>query len=95
MKISIFKLRRRTMKDVYSTIAVGAVLVLFFSKNAYAYLDPGTGSMLLQGLIAAVAGGLVVMRAYWGKWRSLFTSSKNAAKKTNAEVAATEKNTSK
>lgn len=84
----------REMKDIYSTIAVGAALVLLFSNNAYAYLDPGTGSMLLQGLIAAVAGGALVIRVYWGKWKSLFTSSKNAARKPNAEVAAT-KNTSK
>ena len=82
------------MKNVYSTIAVGAALVLLFSKNAYAYLDPGTGSMLLLGLIAAVAGGALVMRAHWGKWKSLFTSSKNATKKPNTEVTATE-NTSK
>jgi len=80
----------RGMKHVYLTTAVGAALVLSISKNAYAYLDPGTGSMLLQGFIAAVAGGLLVMRAYWGKWKSLCTSSKKAAKKPNAEVAATE-----
>ena len=82
------------MKDVYATIAVGAALVFSFPNNAYAYLDPGTGSMLLQGCIAAVAGGLLIMRAYWSKWKSLCTSSKKAAKKPQAEVTATE-NTSK
>jgi hypothetical protein len=80
----------RDMKNVYPTTAIGAALVLFFATNAYAYLDPGTGSMLLQGLIAAVAGGALIMRAHWGKWKSLFTTSKKAAKKPNAEVAATE-----
>jgi hypothetical protein len=34
---------------------------------AHAYLDPGTGSILLQGLIAAIAGGLVAARLYWSK----------------------------
>ena len=34
---------------------------------AYAYLDPGTGSILLQGLIAGVAGGIVAARLYWSK----------------------------
>jgi hypothetical protein len=87
-------LGRRDMKAVYSTIAVGVTLVLFFSKNADAYLGPGTGSMLLQALMAAFAGGFVVMRAYWSERKRLFTSSKKAAKKPNAEVAATE-NTSK
>ena len=28
--------------------------LLFFSNNALAYLDPGTGSMILQSLLAAL-----------------------------------------
>ncbi|MGE0745618.1 MAG: hypothetical protein AB7K86_10235 [Rhodospirillales bacterium] len=34
---------------------------------AHAYLDPGTGSILLQGLVGAVAGALVAIRLYWGR----------------------------
>ena len=75
------------MKNVYSTTAACAAVVLSFSKNAYAYLDPGTGSMLLQGLIAAVAGGLMVIRAYWGRWKSLLPPRKNVAKKPDADGA--------
>lgn len=40
---------------------------------AHAYLDPGTGSILLQGLIAAVAGGLVAARLYWSKVKSILS----------------------
>jgi hypothetical protein len=32
-----------------------------------AYLDPGSGSFILQLLIAAILGGLIAVRAYWGK----------------------------
>lgn len=32
---------------------------------AHAYLDPGTGSMMLQLLLGGVAGALVVLRLYW------------------------------
>ncbi len=32
-----------------------------------AYVDPGAGSMLLQGLIAAIAAGFVVIKLYWRK----------------------------
>lgn len=32
-----------------------------------AYLDPGSGSFLLQLLIAAILGGLIAIRAYWGR----------------------------
>lgn len=42
---------------------------MFFTLQgpAYAYLDPGTGSMLLQILLGGVAGFMVVIRLYWHK----------------------------
>ena len=42
------------------------------TEHAFAYLDPGTGSILLQAIIGGVATGLFVMRGYWRKIRSLF-----------------------
>ncbi len=44
-----------------------AAIVIVATRPAYAYLDPGTGSILLQGLVAAVAGGIVAARLYWSK----------------------------
>lgn len=35
--------------------------------SPYAYLDPGSGSYLLQLLIASALGGLVVLRMYWSR----------------------------
>jgi hypothetical protein len=32
-----------------------------------AYLDPGSGSYLLQLLIAGAMGGLLMLRIYWSK----------------------------
>lgn len=37
------------------------------SDVVYAYLDPGTGSLLLQALIGGVAAGLFAFRQYWGR----------------------------
>lgn len=37
-----------------------------------AYLDPGSGSYLLQLLIASLMGGLLIARAYWGRIRGFF-----------------------
>jgi hypothetical protein len=37
-----------------------------------AYLDPGSGSFLLQLLIAALLGGLFLLKTYWGKVVSFF-----------------------
>ena len=45
---------------------------------AHAYLDPGTGSLLLQGLIATIAAGAATASIYWHKVRTFF-SGKNEA----------------
>lgn len=37
------------------------------STSILAYLDPGTGSMILQGILAALAMVAVVSRLYWQK----------------------------
>ena len=39
---------------------------------AYAYLDPGTGSLILQGLIAGVAVMSLTAKIYWYKFLSFF-----------------------
>ena len=41
------------------------VLLLFLERPASAYLDPGTGSMLLQALLGGVAAVGVIARLYW------------------------------
>ena len=43
-----------------------------YTSPAYAYLDPGTGSMLLQGLIAGLAVFISVLSIYWQKVKSFF-----------------------
>ena len=55
-------------------LQVSSILLcgLVFSQSAWAYLDPGTGSMMIQGIIAGVTGGIVVIRLYWAKLRSFF-----------------------
>jgi hypothetical protein len=39
---------------------------------AHAYLDPGSGSMIVQVLIGAVAGSLFLIKQYWFKIKSFF-----------------------
>jgi hypothetical protein len=40
-----------------------------------AYLDPGSGSFLIQLLIAGVVGAGFLIKAYWKKIKGLFTRS--------------------
>ena len=54
-----------------SVIAISVAFVMLSTGDAYAYLDPGTGSILLQALIATVASSLFVIKMYWYKFRSL------------------------
>ena len=40
-------------------------ILIFSSSPVYAYLDPGTGSILLQGAIAAIATLAYTAKLYW------------------------------
>ena len=65
-----------------STFLLSLAFVLYLSGTAYAYIDPGTASMILQGLVALVAGTLVTIRLYWRQIKSFFgkNTSENALK---------------
>ncbi len=49
-----------------------AVILLILSTNALAYLDPGTGSMMLQVILGGVAAVGVAIKLYWHKLRVVF-----------------------
>jgi hypothetical protein len=53
-------------------VAVLATPAMLWVEPAHAYLDPTTGSIILQGLIAGVAGITVVLRLYWGRFKTFF-----------------------
>ena len=51
-------------------------MLLISWAPAHAYLDPGTGSALIQGLIAAVAALGVTLKLYWHRIMGFFRSEK-------------------
>ncbi len=53
------------------------------SFKALAYLDPGSGSYLLQLLIGGLLGGLIVIKASWGKIKSYFQRSSSDEEEEN------------
>jgi hypothetical protein len=55
-------------------IAVIAWMAIF-PPSAFAYLDPGTGSLAVQSLIAAVAAAGFALRLYWRRIRGWFQRS--------------------
>jgi hypothetical protein len=46
--------------------------VLLVPTQAMAYLDPGSGSMLLQLLLGGVAGLAVVVKLFWHRLLAFF-----------------------
>lgn len=58
-----------TMESKYKAVVTLVALLGVFSLHgqAHAYLDPGTGSMILQALIAGVAFAAVTIKMYWYK----------------------------
>ena len=44
------------------------------TKDAHAYLDPGSGSYLLQLLIAGAVGGLFTVKTFWLQIKTFFSN---------------------
>ena len=61
-------------------IAVAGMAVGASTSPAYAYLDPGTGSILLQVLLGGAAGVAIVGKLYWHKFLGLIGAGGHAAK---------------
>jgi hypothetical protein len=62
------------MKRLTGFGLISLAALLMTTRDAHAYLDPGTGSMLLQGLIAGIAAASVALGGYWGKVKGFFSS---------------------
>ena len=53
-------------------ILIGFFLSLTAPSAALAYLDPGSGSMLLQLVLGGLAGLAVIAKLYWHRLLGLF-----------------------
>jgi hypothetical protein len=51
------------------------VTLLLWPAAAHAYLDPATGSMLLQLLLGGVAGAAVLVKLFWRRILGFFGAS--------------------
>jgi len=52
-------------------MAVAATFFLLPSPAQAAYIDPGTGSYILQLVAGAVLAGLITVRGFWTQIRAL------------------------
>jgi hypothetical protein len=54
-------------KPVACAVALVIITLMVTPEDASAYIDPGTGSFVVQGAIAAIVGAGVAMKLYWGR----------------------------
>lgn len=73
----------------FSLVALICLVVL--PINAFAYLDPGTGSAVLQGILGALAAIAVVLKLYWYRFLKMLGFRKNTVKKDTPTSKTTEK----
>lgn len=60
------------MKKILTYLIYNIIAIFLIVTNAYAYLDPGTGSFILQaiiGFLAAISAGFLY---YWTKVKNFF-----------------------
>jgi hypothetical protein len=67
-----------------------AVQLVGFSAAAHAYLDPGTGSILVQSLLAGVAGAVAVVSVYWQRVKAFFVNLRKSSRDTQTSATSTD-----
>lgn len=65
-------------RNFYSLALALVLYGLIFPERAQAYLDAGTGSYLIQLVIAFIAGGLFVFKVFWRKIWFFFKRNKKS-----------------
>jgi len=53
---------------------IAALLGVALTSPSYAYLDPGTGSIILQSILASIAVALGLLRFYWHQFKAFFAN---------------------
>tara|TARA_B100001123_G_C14667473_1_gene772137 strand:+ start:72 stop:290 length:219 start_codon:yes stop_codon:yes gene_type:complete len=49
------------------------VILILNPSYSYAYLDPGTGSIILQAIIGFIAASIATVSVYWTKFKSIIS----------------------
>ncbi len=53
------------LKKVSNILLIFSLFTIIIPKPALAYLDPGSGSYLIQIIIASTAGGGILLKTKW------------------------------
>ena len=63
----------------YFTVKILGIFIVssFFVADAYAYIDPGTGSIVIQAIAGALIGVGITLKIYWYKFKGIFNFKKS------------------
>ena len=67
------------------TLNLATIIFIISSNPAYAYLDPGTGSIILQAILGFIAAALAYFSFYWNKVKIFFSKLLKKDKKEKEE----------
>ncbi len=56
------------------------IVFITFSTNSYAYIDPGSGSAILIGLLTALTTGLVFVKNFFSRVKNFFKNATSRIK---------------
>ncbi|MBA4717685.1 MAG: hypothetical protein HRO68_00660 [Nitrosopumilus sp.] len=59
---------------VFPLFTLALIFRGLFISDAYAYLDPGTGSLVIQIVIGALVGAGIAVKVFWIKLKYKFSS---------------------
>lgn len=60
-------------REAPAAVAMVALLNLAIPSSAFAYVDPGTGSVMLQLIIGIALGVGIAAKVCWSKLKNLFS----------------------
>ena len=76
-------LKPRNVNDMLFTMARGIIifvsLIVLTSRTAHAYLDPGTGSMIMQAVAGLILTATFTFKLWFGKLKKLFAKKDKSA----------------
>ena len=70
MVISIMRKNYLNLRDIRLIILLTIFVISgFYFQNAYAYIDPGSGSVVIQMIVGALVGIGITLKLYWYKFK--------------------------
>ena len=65
-------MRFMTSQAFISALVVAFIFITLVPKGAHAYIDPGTGSYIIQLLVAGFLSSAYLIKTYWYKIKAMF-----------------------